>query len=227
MALFDIGLGDVLSAGASYFGTKETNKTNAKIVQKQMDFQERMSSTAHQREVEDLKKAGLNPILSAGGNGASSPAGASYTADNAVGNAVSSVQQNRKLRSDLAVAALQAANLKETNSNIKMDTALKESNKYAADAAIKESESRTMLNYGSSALTQAQIRAAEAALPGIGSDSATKLFNSQIAKEAVSGAKNVGEFERQMGELKPGMKFWLNVIRDVLGAGNSAKTLAK
>jgi len=58
---------------------KKANRDNKKIAREQMSFQERMSSTSHQREMADLRAAGLNPNLSAGGSGSSSPSGASAT----------------------------------------------------------------------------------------------------------------------------------------------------
>jgi hypothetical protein len=67
------GIGGALLGGA--FGQRQASK--------QMDFQAQQSATAHQREVKDLRAAGLNPILSAskGGAGASTPTGAMSNVD--------------------------------------------------------------------------------------------------------------------------------------------------
>lgn len=56
---------------------REQMKFNAEQAALSRQWQENMSNTAHQREVKDLIAAGLNPVLSTGGQGASTPSGAS------------------------------------------------------------------------------------------------------------------------------------------------------
>jgi hypothetical protein len=95
-------LGGLAGGALGFLGQQQTNQKNWDIAQaanqasaeqaaRQMDFQERMRSTQYQVAVEDMKKAGLNPMLAYSQGGAGTPSGAMGQVSTAkVGNAIGS-----------------------------------------------------------------------------------------------------------------------------------------
>lgn len=76
--------------------TARTFAFNSDEAQKSRDWQEYMSGTSHQREVDDLIAAGLNPVLSAnGGAQAYSASNASGSADSSAISAMSNLIANK------------------------------------------------------------------------------------------------------------------------------------
>lgn len=165
-------LSGIASLGGSLWSTGQ-NQASAKA---SMAAQKEYQQNKHQWEVADLKAAGLNPILSANSAGGS-VSGATSTADNpgeALATGMSSAQQVKASRSNVALAQRQQDNADRINSaqvaNIEADTAKKQQEVVESAERIPTYGSRVLLDTSSAAHSRANIGKINAEVVKLGKD---------------------------------------------------------
>jgi len=184
-------------AGASALGAGLTSAFNWFSARKSEDFSERMANTAHQREITDLKAAGLNPILSAGGKGAPSPSGNQANAGNL----------------DLLASAMAHAQIRKTNSEADLIAvnADRERDAWAIDASMEPERlmyRRSLMLQAAEnrQLTEAQRNSILAGIPLINKQ--IELTSAQTASTAQESRIRKAEAEKSEVLKKP--YEWIN-----------------
>lgn len=128
-------LGAIAGGAISAVGQGQANEANIAMNERNKEWQEYMSNTAHQREVNDLREAGLNPILSAT-KGASTPTPNLAKVDNVMSH----------LGSAVANSAADAVRINNETKQVGSTVALQEAQGAAAAAQANLSNASAKRN---------------------------------------------------------------------------------
>jgi len=183
-------IGAAIGGAASLIGGSAQNKANQRVAAEQMAFQERMSGSAYQRAVKDMKLAGINPMLAYSKGGATTPGGAGLPMGNPIGAAGGKI-------------ASSALALRRTNA---------ETSQIEADTRLKLQQDRTEINKQVHINQQTHLAYSQRKI--YEQNLVTAKAHAQGARtEMRIDQSDYGQFLRWMGRLNPFSSSALNVRR--------------
>ena len=150
------GIGSLGSGLFNMFSQNSANEMSERLADKQMAFQERMSNTAYQRSMADMKAAGLNPMLAFSQGGASTPSGAQGSVNAAkmedfLGKGVQSAMEYKRLDKELDAK----------DSEIAVNNAVEQTQRAQASKLANDSKSSAIAATVAQAHLPAELKEAE------------------------------------------------------------------
>lgn len=130
-------IGNIVGGVTSLIGGENTNSTAKEIASQNNATSIELANTAHQREVADLKAAGLNPILSAGGSGSAVPAMQAAPIQNTMTGLSNSAQSMASTIADVSTKLATVDNISADTANKRVNNALLTNQVTGADIANK------------------------------------------------------------------------------------------
>lgn len=122
------------SAVGSLIGGERKNAAQISMAREQMAFQERMYKSRYQMQMDDMRAAGLNPILSYSQGPPGAPGGAQAQISDTVTPAVNSGLSAAMAAMDVKKREEEIGLIDEQRKNVSADTKLKESQRFKTDS---------------------------------------------------------------------------------------------